>query len=45
MMSDNAKSSQKHCHATTLKPLADNDVTGQCLYGPILESLLRGSYF
>ena len=34
-MSDKAFRSRKHCHVTTIKPLADNGVTGQCLYGPM----------
>ena len=33
-MSDKARR-RTHCQATALKPLADNDVTGQCLYGPM----------
>ena len=35
-MFDKARSSQTHCHATALEPLVDNDVTGRCLYGPML---------
>ena len=39
-MPDKARSSRTHCHATVLKPMADNDVTGRFLYGPMLAGFI-----
>ena len=39
-MPDKARSSRTHCHATVLKPMADNDVTVRFLYGPMLAGFI-----